>query len=76
MRVSLHSQRFERNQTERATTVVSLAAQHGIAGFDITPMEDDQIEEFATRLTQEARKAETEVHEIKVILSTCSSIRC
>lgn len=61
-------QRYERNLADRQNLVVQLAGQHSIAGYDMTPMEDDKVDEFVNQLSVAARKAESELNDIKVRL--------
>lgn len=51
---------------DRQNLVVQLAGQHNIAGYEMTPMEDEKVNEFVHQLSVAARKADSELNEIKV----------
>lgn len=43
-----------------------LASQHDVRGFDVFPLEEEQIEDFERKLTNEMNKKKRELDNIKV----------
>lgn len=51
---------------DRQSIVSSLASQHDIKGFDVIPLEEEQIDDFERRLTNQLQNRKREYDEIRV----------